>query len=83
MGERLPIARANQADEAAMRSTLGSTRRVAGTTSEDLRSEGYTDRGRGTYSSRPRRGYFAAFFLRSAQEAVIRSDTASFSLAVI
>ena len=36
-------------------STLGSTRRVAGTTSEDLRSEGYTDRGRGTYSSRPRR----------------------------
>ena len=36
-------------------STLGSTRRVAGTTSEDLRSEGYTDRGRGTYSPRPRR----------------------------
>ena len=36
-------------------STLGSTRRVAGTTSEDLRSEGYTDRGRGTYSSWPRR----------------------------
>ena len=28
-------------------------------------------------------GYFAAFFLRSAQEAFIRSDTASFSLAVI
>ena len=33
-------------------STLGSTRRVAGTTSEDLRSEGYTDRGR----ARTRRG---------------------------
>ena len=64
-------------------STLGSTRRVAGTTSEDLRSEGYTDRGRGTYSSRPRPGYFAAFFLRSAQEAVIRSETAFFSSAVI
>ena len=28
-------------------------------------------------------GYFAAFFLRAAQEAFIRSDTASFSLAVI
>ena len=64
-------------------STLGSTRRVAGTTSEDLRSGGYTDRGRGTYSSRPRPGYFAAFFLRSAQEAVIRSETAFFSSAVI
>ena len=36
-------------------STLGSPPRVAGTTSEDLRSEGYTDRGRGTYSPRPRR----------------------------
>ena len=35
--------------------TLGSPPRVAGTTSEDLRSEGYTDRGRGTYSPRPRR----------------------------
>ena len=35
--------------------------------------------------SRRRRaaGYFAAFFLRAAQEAFIRSDTASFSLAVI
>ena len=28
-------------------------------------------------------GYFAAFFLRSAQEAVIRSETAFFSSAVI
>ena len=37
----------------------------------------------GTYSSRPRPGYFAAFFLRSAQEAVIRSETAFFSSAVI
>ena len=32
---------------------------------------------------RPAAGYFAAFFLRAAQEAFIRSDTASFSLAVI
>ena len=33
--------------------------------------------------SQPAAGYFAAFFLRAAQEAFIRSDTASFSLAVI
>ena len=41
---------------------------------------------RGLYPERRRRpaaGYFAAFFLRAAQEAFIRSDTASFSLAVI
>ena len=41
---------------------------------------------RGAYpESRRRRaaGYVAAFFLRAAQEAFIRSDTASFSLAVI
>ena len=33
--------------------------------------------------SQPAAGYFAALFLRAAQEAFIRSDTASFSLAVI
>ena len=40
---------------------------------------------RGLSESRrqPAAGYFAAFFLRAAQEAFIRSDTASFSLAVI
>ena len=53
-GRRVPPPGASH-EAARDRSTLGSTRRVAGTTSEDLRSEGYTDRGRGTYSSRPRR----------------------------
>ena len=51
------------------------------------RSERHTARAdAGAYpESRWRRaaGYFAAFFLRAAQEAFIRSDTASFSLAVI
>ena len=51
------------------------------------RSERHTARAdAGAYpESRRRRaaGYFAAFFLRAAQEAFIRSDTASFSLAVI
>ena len=51
------------------------------------RSERHTARAdAGAYpESRWRRaaGYVAAFFLRAAQEAFIRSDTASFSLAVI
>ena len=51
------------------------------------RSERHTARAdAGAYPERRRRraaGYFAAFFLRAAQEAFIRSDTASCSLAVI